>query len=163
MKTMVTCVFPGSFDPVTKGHLDLIERAAAIFDHVTVTLMVNIHKAGSIPADKRIELLQKACRRFRNVSVDRWDGLLADYMREKQEYIIVRGLRDLTEMEHELHSSAANRMLNSCTETVFIPSDPVLSGVSSSAVREIASFGGDISAFVPEELTEEITRLLSKK
>ena len=159
---MVSCVFPGSFDPVTKGHLNLISRASGLFDHVTVTLMVNIQKNGAIPAEKRIALLQKACRAYGNVSVDRWDGLLADYMREKNERIIIRGLRGTEELEHEIHAAAANGMLNDRMETVFLLTDPALTGISSSAVREIAAFGGDISAFVPDGLTEEIASLLSK-
>ena len=160
---MASCVFPGSFDPVTKGHIDLIMRAAGIFDHVTVTLMVNVSKTEAIPAEKRIELLQKACAAFPNVSIDRWDGLLADYMREKKERIVVRGLRSAAELEHEINACAANKLLNGRIETVFLPSDPTLTGVSSSAVREIASFGGEISAFIPSGLTEEIAVLLSKK
>ncbi len=160
---MVTCVFPGSFDPVTKGHLDLISRASVLFDHVTVTVMVNIHKKGTIPAEKRISLLRKACTGLSNVSVEKWDGLLADYMKEKGEKIIIRGIRGCAELDAELQTSAANRMLNNEIETVFLPCNPAMNGISSSAVREIASFGGDISAFIPEELTEEIKTLLSKE
>jgi len=160
---MVSCVFPGSFDPVTKGHLDLIARASAVFDRVTVTVMYNIHKQGSIPVDIRTEILQKVCSRFHNVSIDSWDGLLADYMQQKNERIIIRGIRGSQEAEQELLSAAANSMLNGRVETVFFPTNPALKGISSSAVREILSFGGDISAFVPEEAAEEISALLSKK
>ena len=160
---MASCVFPGSFDPVTRGHLDLISRVSRIFEHVTVTVMVNISKSGSLPAEKRAELLRKACAPFPNVSVDCWGGLLADYMREKNESVIVRGLRGADELERETGAAAANRMLNGRIETVFFPTDPALIGISSSAVREIAAFGGDISAFVPDGLTEEIAALLSKK
>ena len=160
---MITCVFPGSFDPVTTGHLDLIARASSVFDHVTVTVMHNVRKTGCIPVESRMELLQKACSRFENVSTDCWDGLLADYMDKKGERIVIRGIRSAGETEQELQAFAANRALNSRIETFFIPTDPALIGVSSSAVREIASFGGDISAFVPPQLKEEISRLLSKK
>ena len=160
---MVSCVFPGSFDPVTKGHLDLISRASRLFDHVTVTVMNNIHKKGSIRIDQRIKLLRSACEAFPNVSVDRWDGLLADYMREKKEKIIVRGVRSSEEFDHELQSVAANRLLTPDTETVFLTCSPEMNGISSSAVREIAAFGGDIRAFVPEGMTEEIQNLLSKQ
>ena len=80
---MVSCVFPGSFDPVTKGHLNLISRASAVFDQVTVTVMYNIHKNGTVPIEKRVELLRKACADYPNVTVDRWDGLLAEYMYQK--------------------------------------------------------------------------------
>lgn len=163
VNNMVSCVFPGSFDPVTKGHLNLIERVSAAFDHVTVTVMVNISKKSCISTEKRVELLRKACFPFPNVSVESWDGLLADYLRSRNETIVVRGIRGTEELSGELNAFAASRMLNPGIETLFIPCDPSLSGISSSAVREIASFGGDISAFVPDALTEEITRLLSKK
>ena len=160
---MVSCVFPGSFDPVTKGHLDLISRSAGLFDHVTVAVMVNISKAGAIPFEKRIELLRKACAAFSNVTVVSWEGLLADYMREHDERIVIRGIRSGMELEAELESSAANKMLNENIETVFLPTDPRYACVSSSTVREIAAFGGNIDAFVPEMITEEIRILLSKK
>ena len=85
---MVSCVFPGSFDPVTKGHMDLISRAASLFDHVTVAVMINLRKSGTIPAEKRIEMLRRACSAYPNVSVEKWDGLLADYMSLKKERIV---------------------------------------------------------------------------
>ena len=160
---MSSCVFPGSFDPVTKGHLDLIARASALFDHVTVAVMVNIHKTGAIPAGERIRLLRKTCSSFQNVSIDHWEGLLADYMREKKERIVIRGIRGTLELEQEISSCSANKMLNENIETLFLLSDPALSGVSSSAVREIASFGGDIRSFVPDSVAEEIRNLLSKQ
>lgn len=160
---MVSCVFPGSFDPVTKGHMDLIQRAASLFDRVTVTVMVNINKKGALSPEDRIRLLEKACRQFSNVQVERWDGLLADYMKKKKERIVIRGVRNTPEFEQEISSACANKMLNGSVETLFIPTDPALAGVSSSAVREIFSFGGDISAFVPEKLIKEIGDLLSKK
>ena len=160
---MVSCVFPGSFDPVTRGHLDLISRAASMFDHVTVAVMVNIRKRGVIPPDKRVDMLRRVCAACPNVSVEKWDGLLADYMSAKQEKIVVRGIRGSAELDQELQACSANRMLNGSMETVFLPCDPAMNGISSSAVREIAAFGGDISAFVPEELTEEIKSLLSNE
>lgn len=160
---MVSCVFPGSFDPVTKGHLNLISRASAIFDHVTVTVMNNIQKKGTVPIEKRVELLLKACAGYPNVTVDRWDGLLADYMDNNNERIIIRGIRNEAEMNSELQTCAANKLLNHRIETIFLPCDPSLSGISSSAVREIAAFSGNIKDFVPDELTEEICTLLSNK
>ena len=160
---MVTCVFPGSFDPVTRGHLDLISRVSGMFDKVTVTVMNNIHKKNTIPVEKRVQLLQKACECFPNVMIDSWDGLLTDYMVRKNEKIVVRGIRDGLELEQEMVSFSANRMLNNQIEILFVPTDPSLKGVSSSAVREIYSFGGNIQPFIPDELTEEIKELLSKK
>ena len=160
---MTSCVFPGSFDPVTKGHMNLITRAAGMFDRVTVTVMHNIRKSGSIPVDDRVRLLEKACEGLPNVRIDRWDGLLADYMKKKKEKIVIRGVRNAAETDQELASAAANRLLNKDVETLFIPCDPQMNGISSSAVREIAAFGGSIRAFVPEKLTEEISAFLSKK
>ena len=163
MSDLASCVFPGSFDPVTKGHLDLIARASVLFERVTVTVMNNIHKTGSIPVAKRAALLSKACAPYSNVIIDQWDGLLADYMKAKDERIVIRGIRSAAELDQELQSSAANKMLNEAVETLFLPCDPTMSGISSSAVREIAAFGGDITPFIPEELTEEIMNLLSKE
>ena len=160
---MVSCVFPGSFDPVTKGHLDLIERASALFDRVTVTVMYNVRKKGAIPVCERVEMLRRVCRRMQNVRVDHWDGLLADYLINEKERIVIRGVRNSAEMEQELQAFAANRKLNVCTEFLFLPANPMLNGVSSSTVREIARFGGDIGAFVPEEVREDILRALSNE
>ena len=159
---MTSCVFPGSFDPVTRGHLNLIARAAAVFDHITVTVMVNISKKSSFSPEERVSMLKKICDSFSNVEVESWDGLLADYMKQKGERIIIRGLRSSAEFDQELVSSAANRLLNQEIDTVFIPCDPSLNGISSSAVREIAAFGGDIRSFVPDLLAEEIKTRLSK-
>lgn len=160
---MVSCVFPGSFDPVTKGHLNLISRASEIFDKVTVTVMNNIHKNGAVPIEERVELLRKACAHHPNVIVERWDGLLVDYMDKKNERTIIRGIRSAAELDSELQACAANKLLNHRIETLFLPCDPSMSGISSSAVREIAAFGGNIQDFVPDELTEEIGTLLSNK
>ena len=160
---MSSCVFPGSFDPVTRGHMDLIRRAAVIFDQVTVTVMINIHKRGVIAPDKRVELLKKACAGLKNVRVEIWDGLLADYMRKSGERCLVRGVRGLTEFDVETAAAAANRMLLPGLETLFIPASESLSCVSSSAVREVAAFGGEIISFVPEEVAEEIAALLTNK
>ncbi len=160
---MVSCVFPGSFDPVTRGHLDLISRAACVFDRVTVTVMVNISKKAAFPAEQRVSMLKKICLPFPNVEVDSWNGLLADYMKQKGEKIVIRGLRSSAEFDQENISASANKLLNPEIETVFIPCDPALNGVSSSAVREIAAFGGEIGSFIPEQLAEEIKEKLLKQ
>ena len=160
---MVSCVFPGSFDPVTSGHMNLIGRASRLFDHVTVVVMINIRKKGAIPVERRIALLRQACRVYPNVSVESWEGLLADYMRDTGEKIVIRGIRSGLEYDQEQSAASANHMLNSEFETVYLSTDPALAGVSSSAVKEIASFGGDISAFVPDAVTKEIEALLSKE
>ncbi len=141
--------------------MDLIRRASALFDRVTVTVMVNIRKQGTLTPDQRTELLRKACGRLPNVRVDRWDGLLADYMREKSETCLIRGIRNGSELDVEMDAARINRLLNSELETLFLPASDGLAMVSSSMVRELASFGADISPYVPAETEQEITRLLS--
>lgn len=158
---MKTCVFPGSFDPLTLGHLDLITRASCIFDRVTVTVMHNRNKRSSISPENRVMLIRKCCAHLPNVVADQWDGLLSDYLRTNQERVIIRGVRNSMEFENEKLSLSANLLLNDQAETVFLCSRPSLTGISSSAVKEILSFGGDISAFVPPQIAEDITRLLS--
>ncbi len=160
---MTGCVFPGSFDPVTKGHMDLIRRAARLFDRVTVTVMVNIHKQGTFPPEQRIRLLEEACRDLDNVRVDRWDGLLADYMREKGECCVIRGARSTGEFEGEISAASVNRQLNPGMETLLMPASAEFGALSSSAVREIAAFGGDVRPFVPACVAEEIARTLANK
>lgn len=159
---MNSCVFPGSFDPVTAGHLDLIRRAARLFGRVTVTVMINVNKKGTLPVGERIRILRKACADLENVRIDRWDGLLSEYMRIKGERIVLRGARSFAEFEQEFNSAQINRKLNADMETLLIPSDPALSFVSSSAVRELASFGGDIGPWVPESVRKDIQEALSK-
>ena len=160
---MSGCVFPGSFDPVTRGHMDLIRRAAGLFDRVTVTVMVNVRKSGCIPAEKREALLRKACAGIPNVRVDRWDGLLADYLRKTGERCVLRGVRSVGEFDAEITAAEANRALYPDMETLLLPATPETSWISSSAVREIAAFSGDVRPFLPEETAEEIAALLSNK
>ena len=160
---MISCVYPGSFDPVTKGHIHLISRASQMFDRVTVTVMINIRKTGTIPVDRRVQLLRKACSSFSNVIIDQWSGLLSDYMKIHDEKIVIRGIRNAAEFEQEAAAFYANRQLNNSIETLFIPADPDYTGISSSTVREVASFGGDIASFVPDGLAEEINAFLSNK
>ena len=160
---MNSCVFPGSFDPVTAGHMDIIRRAAGLFDKVYVTVMININKKGTVPVEDRIRLLKKACKGYPNVVIDQWDGLLADYMRERGERILIRGVRGNAEFEHEYDTAILNKRLNGQVETFLIPANPDLTAVSSSAVREIAAFGGEIGGLVPSECQKDIQKLLSKK
>ncbi len=159
---MKTCVFPGSFDPVTRGHLDVIIRASKLFDQVTVAVMVNIHKRGTLTPEERVGLLKKACAELANVTVVQWDGLLADYMRQNGERCLIRGVRGSAEFETETVNAQVNRMLYPEMETLLLPASDGMGCVSSSMVREIAAFGGDIRAYVPENVAEEIQRLLSK-
>ena len=157
---MSGCIFPGSFDPITCGHLDLIRRAAAMFDTVTVTVMVNRSKAGSIPYEDRVRLIRKACADLPNVKAELWQGLLAEYVRKHPGYVVIRGVRSAEEFEQEKTAAAVNRRLCPGMETILLPASDGLSDVSSSAVREIASFGGDFRRFVPTGIYRELKKWL---
>ena len=160
---MRCCVFPGSFDPPTRGHVDLIRRAAALYDRVTVTVMVNVGKQGTIPWEERVRMLEKACADIPNVRVELWKGLLADYIRKQKKMpAVIRGVRNAAEFEHEAEAAAVNKMLCPGMETVLIPASEGLGMVSSSTVREIAAFGGDYDFLIPAEIQQDIHRFLKK-
>ena len=143
-------VFPGSFDPITSGHMDVLTRASRIFDSVTVTVMHNARKQGRhlFTLDERLDILRKATGHLENVGVDSFGGLLVDYMAQEQKGIILRGLRAVSDYEYELQIAHLNRQIGE-VETVFIMAATRWSFVSSSMVREIASYGGDIREMVP--------------
>ncbi|WP_339095149.1 pantetheine-phosphate adenylyltransferase [Deinococcus sp. VB343] len=143
-------VFPGSFDPITSGHMDVLTRASGIFEQVTVTVMHNARKQGKhlFPLEERLEILREATVHLPNVAVDSFSGLLVDYMRQQGRSIIVRGLRAVSDYEYELQIAHLNRQIGD-TETVFIMAATRWSFVSSSMVKEIASYGGDVSEMVP--------------
>lgn len=150
------CVYPGSFDPVTTGHLDVIRRAASLFDEVIVAVMHNVNKRGCFPVEERMALIEKAAAEIPNVRVDKWDGLLVDYVRMSGASCVVRGLRAVSDFESEMTMAQVNAQLLEGMETVFLMTKPEHGCISSSVVREAASFGADISAFVPECISEEI-------
>ena len=158
---MSSCVIPGSFDPVTNGHLEIIRRASELFDRVTVTVMVNIWKKGNIPPNRRVQILQKAVESYPNVRVDRWDGLLVDYMKKNGEKCILRGVRNASEYDTESTSAAINQHLCPGIYTLLIPAEDRFACISSSAVRELAAFGGDPKPFLPSAVAEEIMEALS--
>ncbi len=160
---MKKAVCPGSFDPITNGHMDIIKRSAELFDEVTVLVMANPDKRCAFTAKERCELISKAVTGLPNVKVDSYGGLLADYVREKEVSAIVKGLRSSSDFEYEFQMALANKSLAPNTETVFMSTDPRNMYVSSSLIRQIASFGGDVSAFVPKEITEEIEKRLKNK
>lgn len=147
----MNAVFPGSFDPMTNGHMDVLSRASRIFDHVTLTVMHNARKKSKhlFTLEERMEILRGATQHLSNVDVDRFDGLLADYMTQKKEGIIVRGLRAVSDYEYELQIAHLNRQLAN-VETVFIMAATRWSYVSSSMAKEIASYGGEVGKMVPE-------------
>ncbi|MEF2276894.1 pantetheine-phosphate adenylyltransferase [Deinococcus sp. YIM 134068] len=160
----MNAVFPGSFDPITSGHMDVLTRASRIFDHVTVTVMHNARKQGRhlFDLDERLEILRQATAHFPNVSVDSFGGLLVDYMRQQQKGIIVRGLRAVSDYEYELQIAHLNRQIGE-VETVFIMAATRWSFVSSTMVREIASYGGDISEMVPRASAAALRRKFAQQ
>ena len=150
-------ICPGSFDPVTNGHLDVIHRASSLFDHVVVAVGYNARKKTSkLPADDRARLIEKVTKPFENVSVEIMEGLLVDFAREQGARVVVKGLRVASDFEAEFQQAQLNRSLSPDFETVFIMAAAEHSFLSSSAVREIAALGGSVKGFVPEEILEVV-------
>ena len=156
---MRRAVCPGSFDPVTNGHVDVINRAAALYDELVVAVLVNPGKAGLFTVDERMELLRDAVADLPNVTVDSFQGLLVDYCRDRGIPVIVKGLRAVSDFEYELQMAQMNRELAGI-ETLFVPTAPQVGHLSSSLVKQIAQFGGDVSSLVPKAVLE---RLLAKR
>ena len=154
---------PGSFDPVTNGHIDIIGRAASLFDEVVVAVGVNAAKKRLFTAEERIEMLTEACAPWSNVTIDSFDGLLTDFCRDRDVHAIVKGLRAVSDFDYELQMAQMNSSL-SPVETVFMPTSPEYSFLASSLVKEVAMFGGDVSALVPPHVLERLlTRLAERR
>lgn len=156
-------VCPGSFDPVTIGHTDIITRASHIFEKVIVAVMVNPTKHPIFTADERVGMLKRSTAGLKNVEVESFDGLLADFAAQKGAGVIVKGLRAVSDYEYEFQMALANRRLNPEMETIFLTTSAENMFLSSSVVKQIASFGGDISAFVPDEICAVITERLMQQ
>jgi pantetheine-phosphate adenylyltransferase len=146
-------VCPGSFDPVTNGHVDVIRRAAGLYDELVVAVLVNPGKAGMFTVEERMELLREACSGLPTVTVDSFEGLLVDYCRSRDIPVIVKGLRAVSDFEYELQMAQMNREL-AAVETLFVPTAPQVGHLSSSLVKQIATFGGDVSGLVPKAVNE---------
>jgi len=159
---MRIAVCPGSFDPVTKGHLDIITRAARLFDQVIVVVLQNTAKHSTFTVEERVHFIEESTAGVENVTVDSYDGLLMDYCKMKNAVAVVKGLRAVTDFEYEFQMSLINKQLNPDIETVFINTAQEYMYLSSSVVREVASFGGDVSQFVPDPIGEEIAKRLTK-
>jgi len=150
-------VCPGSFDPVTNGHVDVITRAAALYDEIVVAVLVNPGKAGLFSVDERMELLRDAVADLPNVVVDSFQGLLVDYCRTHDIPVIVKGLRAVSDFEYELQMAQMNRELAG-VETLFVPTAPQVGHLSSSLVKQIAQFGGDVSSLVPKAVNDRLVQ-----
>ena len=156
---------PGSFDPVTLGHLDVIRRASRLFDKIIVAVPVNPDKRFSFTLEERLDMLRILCchEGLNNVEVDSVRGLLAEYARQKGALVTVKGLRAMSDFEYEFQQALTNKKLNPQLETVFLSAEAENMFVSSSMVKQVAGFGGDISHFVPECLLETIARRLCRE
>jgi pantetheine-phosphate adenylyltransferase len=155
---MKIAIYPGSFDPVTNGHKDIIERASRVFDKVVVSVLENPRKEPLFSIEERVEMLKMITKQHHNVEVDSFQGLLIDYAKQKNSNILVKGLRAMSDFEFEFQMALINRKLDSRLETMFMMTNNRYSYVSSSIVKEIGFFGGDISELVPCEVYNIIMR-----
>jgi pantetheine-phosphate adenylyltransferase len=160
---MTVAICPGSFDPVTLGHLDIIRRAASLFDKLIVVVMVNTTKKPSFTVEERVDFLTRSIKGIDNVEIDTYTGLLADYAKLKNATAVVKGLRVMSDFEYEFQMALTNRSLTPGTETIFLPSSIECMFLSSSMVREVARHGRDISDFVPADIARDISSKLYGK
>jgi pantetheine-phosphate adenylyltransferase len=158
---MRRAVCPGSFDPVTLGHLDIVERASSIYDEVTVAVLVNKKKSSLYTVDERMALLAEVTKGYGNVVVDSFHGLLVDYCQAKDIPVIVKGLRAVSDFDYELQMAQMNLSLAG-VETLFMTTNPQYSFLSSSLVKEVATYGGDVSGLVPELVHQSLVERLSR-
>ncbi|HIQ71196.1 MAG TPA: pantetheine-phosphate adenylyltransferase [Candidatus Onthenecus intestinigallinarum] len=157
---MNIALYPGSFDPITVGHLDIIERAARLYDDVVVAVLHNPKKQGAFPVQTRLALIERACAHLPNVRAEFFEGLLVDYARQVGASVVLRGLRAVSDFEYEFQMAQMNRRLCPGVETLFMMTRPEHAYISSSGVREIATFGGDVSAFVPPCILNDVQAAL---
>lgn len=151
-------IYPGSFDPVTNGHIDIIERASKMYDTLIVAVLINASKTAAFSLDEKIEMLKAVTSHLDNVEVKTFDGLLIDFAHREGANVIVRGLRAVTDFEYELQLAQTNRVLAPDVDTVFLLTNLKYSYLSSSIVREIASYGGDITHFVDQRIEEKVIK-----
>lgn len=158
---MTNVVCPGSFDPVTNGHMDIVERASNLFDEVTVAVLVNETKRGLFTIEERLDMLREVTAKFDNVKVDFFKGLLVDFCAAHGISAIVKGLRAVTDFDYELQMAQMNSSLTD-VDTLFIPTSPAYSFLASSLVKEVARHGGDVSGLVPDLVLERLSTKLAK-
>ena len=160
---MRRAVCTGSFDPVTNGHIDIVSRASGLFDEVTVAVLVNKSKQSLFTVEERMDMLAEVCAEFGNVKIDSFHGLLVDFCQERDIHAIVKGLRAVSDFDYELQMAQMNSSL-APVETVFVPTSPEYSFLASSLVKEVATWGGDVSSLVPASVLERLrTRLQERR
>ncbi|MGC6178011.1 pantetheine-phosphate adenylyltransferase [Lacrimispora sp. 38-1] len=160
---MRKAVYPGSFDPVTFGHLDIIERSARMCDHLIIGVLNNNSKTPLFSVEERVNMLKSLTNDFDNVEVKSFGGLMIDFVRANQADAVIRGLRAVTDFEYELQIAQTNRVIAPEVDTVFLTTNLKYSYLSSSIVKEIASYGGEISAFVPEDIAERVRKKIEDR
>lgn len=160
---MTTAVYPGSFDPVTNGHLDVITRGAKLFDRVIVGVLHNSAKSPLFSVEERVKILKEATADLENVEIVSFSGLSVEFARECNAKVIIRGLRAITDFEYELQMAQTNRVLAPDIDTMFLTTSLEYAYLSSTTVKEVATFGGDISKFVPEFVRKEVYRKLGSQ
>lgn len=153
---MRAAIYPGSFDPVTYGHLDVIRRAADIFDELTVSVLNNQLKTPLFSVEERVKMLEEVTKDYSNVKIRSFTGLLVEFAKECEAHIIVRGLRAITDFDYELQMAQTNRIMSPTLDTMFLTTSLEYAYLSSTTVKEVAGFGGDISAFVPPYIEKKM-------
>lgn len=156
---MTIAIYPGSFDPITNGHIDVLQRASKLFDHVIIAVLANSSKKTFLSFEERVSLIKESVKDIQNVDVDSFDGLTVDYARNKNAKALIRGLRAVSDFEHEMQMAQMNKTLHPDLETIFLVPSIEYNFLSSSMVREIASFGGDVSNLVPECVNKYLVQL----
>ena len=159
---MIKAVFPGSFDPPTNGHLDIIQRASKLFDDVDVLISVNPNKNYMFTEQERLEMLRELLKNYKNVQIHVWEGLIVNYAKETGAKVLIRGIRSSNDFSYEFELAHMNQNLNPAIETMFLPSKEKWGVVKSSSIKELALFGGDISRMVPPLVEAELKKKLGK-
>ena len=155
---MTKAVFPGTFDPMTNGHINIIQRAAKLFDEIDVVIAVNDDKKYLFSTEERLSLVQELIMPFRNVSVHVWDGIIVEYAKQTGAKVLIRGIRNMNDFSYEFDLSLMNHNLNPEVETLYIPTDQKFLLLKSSAIKELAKLGGDVSGMVPENVKKALER-----
>lgn len=158
---MIKAVFPGSFDPPTNGHLDIIQRASKLFDNLDVVISVNPNKQYMFSEDERLEMLSQLLKDYKNVQIHVWEGLIVNYAKEHDAKVLIRGIRSANDFSYEFELAHMNQNLNPQIETMFLPSKEKWGVVKSSSIKELALFGGDISRMVPPLVEEALKKKLN--
>lgn len=160
---MRVAVYPGSFDPITNGHEDVIRRAASVFDELIVAVLINPDKKGLFTIEERVELIKKVVAPYKNVTVESFSGLLTTFMKERNSKVIIKGLRAVSDFEYEFQMALMNNKLDSSIETLFMMTSAQYSYLSSSSVKQVASFGGCIKGLVPDVIIDDVISKIRAK